>query len=74
MAPRMASTSLAYDPALRLYQITGAATTRFAYDGVAMIAEYDGSNAHKAASSADAMCANALHPKSRVPRSRQVMT
>jgi RHS repeat-associated protein len=39
------STTLAYDPALRLYQIAGAATTRFAYDGVNMIAEYNGSNA-----------------------------
>jgi RHS repeat-associated protein len=34
--------SLAYDPLLRLYQVSGAATTRFAYDGVDMIAEYDG--------------------------------
>jgi RHS repeat-associated protein len=39
------STTLAYDPMLRLYQIAGAATTRFAYDGLNMIAEYDGSNA-----------------------------
>lgn len=37
--------TLAYDPALRLYQVTGAATTRFLYDGPDMIAEYDGSNA-----------------------------
>jgi RHS repeat-associated protein len=37
--------TLGYDPALRLYQLTGAATTRFAYDGLAMIAEYDGANA-----------------------------
>ena len=37
--------SLAYDPAMRLYQLTGAATTRFGYDGLAMIAEYNGSNA-----------------------------
>jgi RHS repeat-associated protein len=37
--------TLGYDPALRLYQIAGASTTRFAYDGVNMIAEYDGSNA-----------------------------
>src|SRR5207253_746425 len=29
---------------LRLYQVAGAATTRFAYDGVNAIAEYDGSN------------------------------
>jgi RHS repeat-associated protein len=39
--------TLAYDPALRLYQTAGgsAGTTRFAYDGVDLIAEYDGSNA-----------------------------
>jgi RHS repeat-associated protein len=37
--------TLGYDPAMRLYQIAGAATTRFAYDGVNAIAEYDGSNA-----------------------------
>ena len=37
--------TLAYDPQLRLYQVAGAATTRFAYDGVNAIAEYDGSNA-----------------------------
>jgi RHS repeat-associated protein len=38
--------TLGYDPALRLYQVVGAAvTTRFAYDGVNMIAEYNGSNA-----------------------------
>jgi len=30
--------------ALRLYQATGTVTTRFAYDGQALIAEYDGSN------------------------------
>ncbi|MEG3155148.1 RHS repeat domain-containing protein [Sphingomonas sp. RB1R13] len=36
--------SLSYDPALRLYQIAGAATTRFAYDGADVIAEYDGSS------------------------------
>ena len=41
------STSLAYDPAKRLYQVTGATTTRFAYDGVNMIAEYDGSGVLK---------------------------
>jgi RHS repeat-associated protein len=40
------SASLAYDPALRLYEVTaGASTTRFAYDGLDQIAEYDGSNA-----------------------------
>jgi RHS repeat-associated protein len=36
--------TLGYDPAMRLYQVAGAATTRFAYDGVSTIAEYDGSN------------------------------
>lgn len=36
---------MAYDPALRLYQVAGASTTRFAYDGANAIAEYDGSNA-----------------------------
>jgi RHS repeat-associated protein len=39
------SASLAYDPQKRLYQVAGASTTRFAYDGVKPIAEYDGSNA-----------------------------
>jgi hypothetical protein len=43
------SVTLNYDPALRLYQVAGAgggvsATTRFGYDGAALIAEYDGSN------------------------------
>jgi RHS repeat-associated protein len=37
--------TLGYDPALRLYQVAGAATTRFAYDGVDAIAEYNSSNA-----------------------------
>ena len=37
--------TLGYDPALRLYQVVGAATTRLAYDGVNAIAEYNGSNA-----------------------------
>ncbi len=37
--------TLAYDPVLRLYDVTGAATTRFAYDGLAMIAEYNSTNA-----------------------------
>ncbi len=36
--------TLAYDPALRLYQVAGAATTRFLYDGPDAIAEYNGSN------------------------------
>ena len=37
--------TLAYDPMLRLYDVTGAATTRFAYDGLDAIAEYDAANA-----------------------------
>lgn len=38
--------TLTYDPALRLYQlVSGSATTRWAYDGLNMIAEYNGSNA-----------------------------
>ncbi len=39
------STTLVYDPALRLYQMqSGANTTRFVYDGTNMIAEYNASN------------------------------
>ena len=38
------SLTLSYDPALRLYQTVGAATTRLLYDGADMIAEYNGSN------------------------------
>jgi RHS repeat-associated protein len=37
--------TLAYDPALRLYQVAGATTTKFAYDGADLIAEYNASNA-----------------------------
>src|SRR6266496_87611 len=37
--------TLGYDPALRLYQVAGAATTRFLYDGVDAIAEYNSTNA-----------------------------
>lgn len=39
--------SLTYDPAMRLYQLSGgvAGTQRFAYDGSKLIAEYNGSNA-----------------------------
>ncbi|MFL6764897.1 MAG: RHS repeat-associated core domain-containing protein, partial [Sphingomicrobium sp.] len=37
--------TLAYDPLKRLYQLSGASTTRFAYDGANAIAEYNGSNA-----------------------------
>ncbi|QNG45754.1 RHS repeat domain-containing protein [Sphingobium yanoikuyae] len=36
---------LTYDPLGRLYQTTESATTRFAYDGADLIAEYNGSNA-----------------------------
>lgn len=36
--------TLSYDPAMRLYQVAGASTTRFAYDGLNMLAEYNGSN------------------------------
>ncbi|HEX8583879.1 MAG TPA: RHS repeat-associated core domain-containing protein, partial [Allosphingosinicella sp.] len=36
--------SLSYDPARRLYQVSGATTTRFAYDGVDLIAEYNAGN------------------------------
>ena len=40
-----ASASLAYDPLNRLYQLTsGPATTRFTYDGLDPITEYNGSN------------------------------
>jgi RHS repeat-associated protein len=37
-------TTLAYDPAMRLYQTVGASTTRFGYDGVNLVGEYNGSN------------------------------
>jgi len=37
--------SLAYDPVMRLRELAGGTTTRFAYDGLAMIAEYNASNA-----------------------------
>lgn len=40
-----ASTTLVYDPALRLYQTSGSATTRFQYDGLDLIGEYDAGNA-----------------------------
>ncbi|TPG22755.1 hypothetical protein EAH87_02905, partial [Sphingomonas koreensis] len=40
------STTLGYDPLLRLYQLTkGATTTRFGYDGLELVAEYNASNA-----------------------------
>lgn len=38
------SMTLSYDPAGRLYQTIAASTTRFAYNGVALIGEYNGSN------------------------------
>jgi RHS repeat-associated protein len=39
-------TGLSYDPELRLYEVAGGgAATRFAYDGLNAIAEYDASNA-----------------------------
>jgi RHS repeat-associated protein len=38
--------ALSYDPLGRLYQVTlGASTTRFLYDGDALVAEYDGTGA-----------------------------
>ena len=37
--------TLAFDPMMRLHQLSGTTTIRFAYDGGALIAEYDGSNA-----------------------------
>ena len=37
--------TLTFDPAMRLYQLTqGSATTRFGYDGLDLIGEYNGSN------------------------------
>jgi RHS repeat-associated protein len=36
--------ALTYDPLLRLYETTGASTTRMAYDGANLIAEYNSSN------------------------------
>lgn len=38
------TSTLSYDPAMRLFQVAGSSTTRFGYDGVNPIAEYDGSN------------------------------
>src|SRR6185503_19537551 len=38
-------TTLSYDPWMRLSQVAGTTTSRFAYDGVNLIADYDGSNA-----------------------------
>jgi RHS repeat-associated protein len=36
--------TLGYDPLMRLYQTSGASTTRMLYDGDTLIAEYDGSS------------------------------
>lgn len=36
--------TLSYDPQLRLHQLAGGTTNRFAYDALDLIAEYDGSN------------------------------
>ncbi|CAM5373689.1 RHS repeat-associated protein OS=Sphingobium scionense OX=1404341 GN=GGQ90_002153 PE=4 SV=1 [Sphingobium scionense] len=36
-------TALTYDPMARLYQVSGAATRRLLYDGMNLVAEYDGS-------------------------------
>ena len=38
------STVLTYDPMKRLYQATASSTTRFAYDGLKLISDYDGTN------------------------------
>jgi RHS repeat-associated protein len=37
--------ALSYDPFLRLSQVAGTTTTKFAYDGVNLIADYNGANA-----------------------------
>jgi RHS repeat-associated protein len=39
------TTTLGYDPMMRLYQVAGSTTTRFAYDGVDLLADYNGSDA-----------------------------
>jgi RHS repeat-associated protein len=39
------SATLAYDPAMRLFQVARTSTTRFAYDGLDLIGEYSGTNA-----------------------------
>jgi RHS repeat-associated protein len=38
------TTGLTYDPFLRLYQVAGSKTTRFAYDGFNIIADYNQNN------------------------------
>jgi hypothetical protein len=40
----MGTTSLSYDPFGRLMNVTASAATNFAYDGLNMIAEYNGSS------------------------------
>jgi len=37
--------TLSYDPLGRLHQVTGSATIRFAYDGIDLVAEYNGGGA-----------------------------
>ncbi len=41
LTSKQGAVSLAYDPLGRLYQTSGAAVTRFAYDGVDLIGEYN---------------------------------
>ena len=45
LSAKVSGPSFAYDPAGRLAQVTGASTTKFAYDGGRIIAEYDGTGA-----------------------------
>jgi RHS repeat-associated protein len=45
LASASGGVSLSYDPMLRLYQVSGATTTRFAYDGTDLVAEYNSSSA-----------------------------
>ncbi len=46
MTSAVGGVTLGYDPMMRLYQTVGSGTTtRFGYDGLSMIAEYNGSNA-----------------------------
>jgi RHS repeat-associated protein len=45
MSSAPGASAMLYDPAGRLFQITGGATTRFLYDGSDLVAEYDGSGA-----------------------------
>lgn len=43
-APGEPTVNLAYDPVGRLWEVSGATTTRFLYDGADLIAEYDPAN------------------------------